>query len=224
MRRLKMQERSGLMPRVSEEYKQEVKQRILLAAAEVCREKPAYMITMRDVIRQVGLSPGAVYSYYPNIDSLWLDYLNGLLADHSVQENDSDLLFNGLCRFDGESVTDYLDRCFVYIERIFASLSLDRAKIIYELEIKRASDPIFAQERREKVHPVEIYKHLLEQMAQALSEGENTAAMYIFLKSWFEGFAKNLIESRCYGSGDHKVDVGQQIQVIKSILGGTSNV
>ena len=213
------------MPRVSEEYKQEVKQRILLAAEEACKEKPAYAITMRDVIRQVGLSPGAVYSYYPNIDSMWLDYMNSLLAEHGVQyDNDPELFHDVLKRHDNEKLTDYLDRCFIHIERIFTGISPERAKIIYELEIKRASDPAFAQERREKAHPVELYKHLLEQMAQALSEGENAAAVYIFLISWFEGFAKNLIESRCYGSNSHPVDVGQQIQMVKSMLGGIRNV
>ena len=66
------------MPKVTQEYKEQMRARILEAAVKAAETRPAYELTMRDVIRSTGLSPGAVYSYYRNIDDLWIDFFNSV--------------------------------------------------------------------------------------------------------------------------------------------------
>ena len=59
------------MPKVSEEYLQDKRNEILDAAFEVCKRKPAYEVTMSDIVSETGLSQGGVYKYFNNIYSVY---------------------------------------------------------------------------------------------------------------------------------------------------------
>ena len=58
------------MPKVNEEYFEEKRNQILDAAFAVCNRKPAYDVTMSDIVAETGLSQGGVYKYFGNIDSV----------------------------------------------------------------------------------------------------------------------------------------------------------
>ena len=58
------------MPRVSAAHEQEVRERILAAAARVFAEKGYHSSTIADVVRESGLSVGAIYSYFSGKDEL----------------------------------------------------------------------------------------------------------------------------------------------------------
>ena len=52
------------MPRISAAHEQEVRDRILAAAARVFAEKGYHGSTIADVVRESGLSVGAIYTYF----------------------------------------------------------------------------------------------------------------------------------------------------------------
>ena len=58
------------MPRVSAAHEQEVRDRILAAAARVFAEKGYHASTIADVVRESGLSVGAIYTYFSGKDEL----------------------------------------------------------------------------------------------------------------------------------------------------------
>ena len=54
------------MPRVVPEYKEEAQSRILKAAQEAFSEKGYDLTTMEDIAQRIGVSKGALYSYFPS--------------------------------------------------------------------------------------------------------------------------------------------------------------
>jgi AcrR family transcriptional regulator len=58
------------VPRVSAAHEQEVRDRILDGAARVFAEKGYHSSTIADVVRESGLSVGAIYSYFSGKDEL----------------------------------------------------------------------------------------------------------------------------------------------------------
>lgn len=60
------------MPRVSAAHEQEVRGRIVLGALRVFAEKGFHRATMQDIVRETGLSVGAIYTYFKSKDELYL--------------------------------------------------------------------------------------------------------------------------------------------------------
>ena len=60
------------MPRVTPAHEQEVRERIVLAAVRVFGERGLHGATMQDVVRESGLSVGAIYTYFKSKDDLFL--------------------------------------------------------------------------------------------------------------------------------------------------------
>ena len=58
------------MPRVSAAHEQEIRDRILAAALRVFSEKGYHNATIADVVRESGLSVGAIYTYFTGKDEL----------------------------------------------------------------------------------------------------------------------------------------------------------
>ena len=60
------------MPRVTLQHEQQVRQRILAAALRVFGARGFRRSTMQDVVRESGLSVGAIYTYFKSKDELFL--------------------------------------------------------------------------------------------------------------------------------------------------------
>src|SRR5919107_4604517 len=60
------------MPRVTAEHEQEVRRRIVQAAIRVFGERGFHRATMQDIVRESGLSVGAIYTYFKSKSDLIL--------------------------------------------------------------------------------------------------------------------------------------------------------
>jgi AcrR family transcriptional regulator len=60
------------MPRITQQHEQQVRQRIAAAALRVFGEHGFHRATIQDVVRESGLSVGAIYTYYRSKDELFL--------------------------------------------------------------------------------------------------------------------------------------------------------
>lgn len=60
------------MPRVTAAHEQEVRERIVSAALRVFGERGLHGATMQDVVRESGLSVGAIYTYFRGKDELFM--------------------------------------------------------------------------------------------------------------------------------------------------------
>lgn len=64
------------MARVSDDYYEYKKAKIIDAALEMCRKKTVSSVSMQDIIDESGLSQGGIYRYYKNIDEILTDLLS----------------------------------------------------------------------------------------------------------------------------------------------------
>ena len=74
------------MPKVDEEYFENKRKIILNAAMRVFQRKPAYSVTMKDIVNESGLSQGGVYKYYSNIDEIVVALLNTITVPVKPKE------------------------------------------------------------------------------------------------------------------------------------------
>lgn len=64
------------MAKVSDDYYEWKKAKIIDAALEVCKRKTVSSVTMQDIIDESGMSQGGIYRYYKNIDEILTDLLS----------------------------------------------------------------------------------------------------------------------------------------------------
>jgi AcrR family transcriptional regulator len=65
----------AMAPKVSEEYKSQKKIDLLQAAKRVFIEKGYIRATMQDIIDEAGISRGALYAYFDNIEHVYMELL-----------------------------------------------------------------------------------------------------------------------------------------------------
>ncbi|MFO1443885.1 TetR family transcriptional regulator [Bacillus sp. Bva_UNVM-123] len=64
-----------MAPKVSEEYKKERERELIVAAKKVFIEKGFVRTSMQDIMDKAGISRGALYSYFNNIDHVFIEVL-----------------------------------------------------------------------------------------------------------------------------------------------------
>lgn len=64
-----------MAPKVSEEYKKERERELIEAAKKVFIEKGFVRTSMQDIMDKAGISRGAMYSYFNNIDHVFIEVL-----------------------------------------------------------------------------------------------------------------------------------------------------
>jgi AcrR family transcriptional regulator len=74
------------MPKVSKEYVDEKKREIVDAAIRVCKAKPAYAVTLRDIVKEGGISQGRMYHYFSNIDEIFANIVNSAQDEISIAD------------------------------------------------------------------------------------------------------------------------------------------
>ncbi|UUV26633.1 TetR/AcrR family transcriptional regulator [Lysinibacillus sp. FN11] len=75
------------MPKVSHDYVKRKRNVILEAALSVCKDKPLYEITMRDIIRASGVSQGGIYRYYSDLDEILVEIINQANANADYKKD-----------------------------------------------------------------------------------------------------------------------------------------
>jgi AcrR family transcriptional regulator len=103
------------MPRVSQEHEQEVRDRIVRAALQVFGERGFHRATMQDIVRESGLSVGAIYTYFKSKSDLILAGCD-LITDQELAQLGARLA----------SVTGYRDRIAAAIGYWFDNLAVEQ--------------------------------------------------------------------------------------------------
>ena len=105
------------MPRVSQAHGQEVRDRIVQAAIRVFSERGFHRATMQDIVRESGLSVGAIYTYFKSKSDLILAGCD-LITDQELGELRDRL----------ESVTGYRERIAAAIGYWFDNLAIEQTE------------------------------------------------------------------------------------------------
>jgi AcrR family transcriptional regulator len=200
------------MPRITPAHEQEVRDRIVQAAVHVFAEKGFHRATMQDVVRQSGLSVGAIYTYFKGKDELILAGCD-LITGGELSE----------LRRRVSSIPDFRDRLTAAIGFFFDQLDVERA---------RAGGPRFLLEAWATADSEPAIREMLQARrrdmvgtAVALLQ-EGVAAGQ--LPSWLEigplanGFAALLdgigLEAMEEGAGYRRAEAERRVLVILELL------
>jgi AcrR family transcriptional regulator len=80
------------MPKVTVEYLSEKRAYILECTGRILKDKPLYLVTMRDIIKEAGFSQGAIYRYYANLDEIYVDFINRHTQGNDLEQRIDALL------------------------------------------------------------------------------------------------------------------------------------
>jgi len=141
------------MPKVTAAYLEEKRTYILDCTAEILKEKPLYHITMKDIIKRAGFSQGLIYQYYPNIDEIYVDYINRQMIDYPLEQKTDDLIASG--RSGKEILTGCMLVLGEYIESLLDSVG---GKTCFDLLITYSHD----EDKRNEVLPKLKFKQSLQ--------------------------------------------------------------
>jgi len=123
------------MPKVTKEYFANKKKEIVDATMRVCESKPAYAVTLRDVVKECGISTGGIYNYFSSIDEIFVEILNQAYEGLSAR-NDFEVIFKS-GKPPCEVVTDFLLLRGKLIDSIYKQFG----KLIFDVQAIYLNDP-----------------------------------------------------------------------------------
>lgn len=189
------------MPKVNEEYFEVKKKEIINAAFEVCKRKPAYDVTMSDIVAETGLSQGGVYKYYNNIYSVYAALIDeaNLVGD---QKEKIDKIMAS--KFKPETK---LKKLFAVSEDFFSEMLLSYNKILFELGTFCIQNPKYDKRINGETKVTPVFPYLASRVAELIVS--ETASGYFkpvlpvedilnFLVSSFDGIIRDVTLNKCY--------------------------
>ena len=194
------------MPKVTQEYIDKKRESIVDAAYRVCLRKPVQMVNIMDVITEAGLSQGAIYRYYANLDEILIDVVAKMRRDYNIIDRLDELTKDIPVPF--ESVTYQV--CDVLGEAMETHL-MDIQKINFDLGVLTINEP----ERMAKImkgldgsgNNEFLAKVIMPRLAMAAAkQGHKLAGDAVeigqYLGAAYTGIEKFCILGACYETGD----------------------
>ena len=193
------------MPRVSQAHEQEVRDRIVRAALQVFGEHGFHRATMQDIVRESGLSVGAIYTYFRSKSDLILAGCD-LITDQELAQLAARLA----------GVTDYRERIATAIGYWFDNLAVEQSdrgsgflllQAWAEVETDPAIREMLLRRRRETVTAIVLV------LQEGVMRGElppwlDVASVSHALAALLDGM---LIEAAEAGAGYRRSDAERRI-------------
>lgn len=190
------------MPKVSQEYITNKKEKIIDAAFAVFLEKPLYDMTMLDVIKQASLSKGGIYRYFKDIDEVIIELVN-----RETRKNDYRDVIDGII-MNNDQHTLVIKKLLSFLGNYFDESSDTLGKIQFELTVMVANHPDKAMKIFNRLKEQENGQYLINALFQTISDmlekGEFTPQMpiediFMYIRVYIEGVVKIVVLERCYG-------------------------
>ena len=191
------------MPKVTQEYFDNKRRKIVECAYQVCLRKPVEMVTISDVIAETGLSQGGIYRFYKDLDEILSDMITNMRRDYDITGKLDKAVADKTASF--EVITRRI--CRVLGEAMEAHL-MDIQKINFDLTVLAINEP----ERAEKIiknvkgkgnmdHLAKvIFPYLFKASAEhRLEPIHDPMELYQFISSAYVGIETNCILTACYG-------------------------
>lgn len=124
-----------MAPKVSEEYKQQKKTELLQAAKQVFIKKGYTNATMQDILDEAGVSRGALYAYFDNLEHVYIELLR--------YEDQQDIL----CftpddeRTSWQQIISWLDKQRMQIKQMDQSLLVANSEFFLSVRENKAGYP-----------------------------------------------------------------------------------
>lgn len=192
------------MPKVTEEHFEEKKNQIIDAAFEVCKRKPAYDVTMSDIVSETGMSQGGVYKYYNNIEPVLAALIDRANTKGNCIEQIDAVMGSG------DLPEEILRKLFGIAEEYFSDMLISYNKILFELSSFFAYSPGKRDNIYKHVTTSSTFEHLTGCAASTIISGIQTGAftpvlptedILAFIVASFDGIIRDVTITKSYSSG-----------------------
>ena len=189
------------MPKVSEKYLVEKRTEILDAAFEVCKRKPAYEVTMSDIVAETGLSQGGVYKYFNSIYTVY-----AALIDRANQAGNQIKQIDDVMLLTIEPEVK-LEKLFKISESFFSDMLLSYNKILFELSTYCIQNPEIDKKINGETKVTPLFPYLAKRTAELIVTEVQTGHfkpvipiedILSFMVSSFDGIIRDVTLNKCY--------------------------
>jgi len=208
------------MPKVSHEYVQEKKNSILEAATAVCKVKPLYDITMRNIIKESGVSQGGIYRYYSDLDEILIDVIN------QVNENADYKHIIDEITDTSNSPTKTIIKLFNFLGEYMKENVSTVGKIQFELTILFANNPDRQKKILSNIVENESGQYLMQQIFRSIHEGISSGCfepeisiedLSTFMMTSIDGIVRDVVLQKCYGMFSNKQLQFDEIRLMNTL-------
>jgi len=197
------------MPKVLPEYLELRRQQILDAAAACFVRRGFHRTTMQDICDEAGLSPGAVYRYFPSKEEII-----EAMSEYRQRQN-AERLEQAMVKETTLEAFDELLRAF-FIDRDKAELAMNCALIVeLAAESPRNEDVRTSQSRTNAA----VRERLAELVEHSQARGDidrslDADAVARLMVGMYQGFVVQRLV-------DPDLDAGEFVKVARALFGGT---
>ena len=191
------------MPKVTEEYIQSKKNKIIAAAYALCLRQTVSTVNMQDIINETGLSQGGIYRFYKDIDAIFSDMILFLRERESIKEKLDEILARTdelppreITNLIFDMLADFMERELMGIE-----------KIDFELSVLAMNNPARVDKILKNIPGTGNMEYLtmrtMEYFMNQVASGRirprvSVEELLSFISSAYTGIQTNCIVNNCY--------------------------
>lgn len=189
------------MPKVTEEYIQNKKNKIVEAALNVCMKKTISSVTMQDIINESGLSQGGIYRFYSDIDGILADMLSKIRNEINMEQEVDEVLNRN------KPIKDLVEDIFTMLAEFMKRHLMTYHKIGFEFNLLITNYPVRAKKIFGQVKQDSIFDYLIKKTQKLLqNEIENGKLspklpfkdIISYISAAYDGIQMEAIVSNCY--------------------------
>jgi len=154
-----------IMPKVGKEYIAQKRQDIIAGTVRVCKVKMASEVTLRDVVKECGISQGSIYNYFSNIDEIFAEIINQAYAEHHTAKTVEGISSSTL------SSEQKIVSILAALGEVTDGMIADYGAILYELNGLYARNPKRAEQFAKNATVSNDTNTALQQIMTIITEG-----------------------------------------------------
>ena len=192
------------MPKVKEGYFEDKKNAILDVAEKLCLSKPLNKLTMKDITKESGLSPGAIYAAFPDIDEVIIALINRMSVTADFEGAISGMLQSG------STPEGKIEGLFNIVFEMICSTARVHGKIYNEFTLV-AADAGRRKKLESGITEKQAYSHLQTALMGLIEENiangyfmpkTSKESIYALIIAFVDGVIRDLSLVECYSFGD----------------------
>lgn len=191
------------MPKVTEEYIENKKKRIIDAAYALCLKKTVSTVTMQDIINETGVSQGGIYRFYKDIDAIFSDMIKNMRERVSIKENVDDIL----TQKDTLSAMEITNRLFDMLAKFMTKELMGIEKIDFELSVLAMNAPERVDKIMKSIPGIGNMEYItmrtMEYFTEQMQSGKlhprvSAEELLSFISAAYSGIQMTCIVNNCY--------------------------
>ncbi len=189
------------MPKVSQEYMKNKKELIVQSAFSVCKTKPLYEVTMKDIIRECKVSQGGIYRYYSDVDEILVEVIDLCNPNADYRQKIDDIIENS------QTPTEAVEGLFSFMGNYIQENTETIGKILFELTVLMANHPDRGRKIQSKIKDGQSGQYFIQKIYQVIRHGISSGHFHpvlpednilSFISIAIDGIAVDGALFRCY--------------------------